>query len=503
MGSSYPPPPPLRGRGNKVIAAALEWLCLSGANWFIFAFIYIAFSSLTYPFNLEWMEGQSVDIIQRIMHGLPVYTKPSIDYVPYIYTPLYFYVSALVAEITGIGFFPARLVSTLSALGIGIVIYLWIQRKNNDWQSGIIGAGLFFATYRLSGRWFDNSRVDSLFLFLTFLSLYIFTYYRGRKPALLAAFVAVAAFFTKQTALFLILPMLAAGFLLERRDTLTMAAAMALLLAILIPLANTLSDGWFEFYVFTLPAGHGIEQRMLWDFWKDDIIHPLWALFAIAIGSLFYYTMKDWRIGFFYTALTIGAIAAAYIARLHGYGYINVLMPAHAILALMAGLAFAYAKQANDKWTISGLALAILWQMVSLLYNPNPLIPNKQSVEAGNHFLEELAKIDGDVFIPELQYVQTRAGKKSYSLGMAAFDLMRSDLKNRNDVKQAFQVELAQAIASGRFSAIMPGRLVPTPGLRQYYVQRQHLTYPKEYVTGAINFLRTDVFVRIPNANHP
>jgi len=498
--NSFLPP---RFWGKEHVAASLQWLCLTGANWFILAFMFVAFSSLTYPFNFEWMEGMSIDIIGRIMHGLPVYTKPSIEYVPYIYTPLYFYICALVAEITGLGFFPARLVSTLAALGIGVVIYLWIHKKNGDWEAGIIGAGLFFATYRLSGRWFDNSRVDSLFLFLTLLSLYIYTHYRNHRPALLAALIATAAFFTKQTALFMILPVLAAGFFIERRDTLIMAVAMALLLGSLILLANYMSDGWFDFFVFTLPAGHGIEKHMLWDFWSGDIFHPLLILFIISVVSVMYYTVENRQTGLFYAALLAGGIAASYIARLHGYGWINVLMPIHAVLALMTGLAFAHIKQRNTPWLMAALALAMLWQMHSLLYNPKTLIPDEKSIEAGNRFLEQLAKIKGDVFIPELQYVQTRAGKKSYALGMGAFDLFRSDLKERNDVKKAFQTELERAIADGRFSAIIPGRLVPTPGLDLYYTPRDHLTYPKEYVSGAINFLRTDLFVRIPNANHP
>ena len=493
----------MRNKIVPVFAGIANWFCLTCANWFIFAFIYVAFSTLSYPFNLEWMEGQSIDIIQRIMDGKPVYTKPSIEYVPYIYTPLYYYVSALVAEVTGIGFFPARLVSTLSALGIGVLIYLWIRKKNKDWQAGVIGAGLFFATYRLSGRWFDNSRVDSLFLFLTLVSLYVFTHYRGRKYALIAAGIAAAAFFTKQAALIMILPVLAAGFFTQRRDTLIMAAALAVLLGSTIVLYNYLSDGWFAFFVFKIPAGHSIERHMIWDFWKVDIFHPLWLLFSIAVGGVIFALYQNWKMGLYLVALDSGALAASYIARLHGYGWINVLMPIHAMLALMAGLAFAEAKQKNNPIALAGLATAILWQMYALFYQPNLLIPNEKSIEAGNHFLQNLAQIDGDVFMPELQYVQTRVGKKSYTLGMAAFDLVRADLGEQNNIKEDFQAELAQAIASGRFSAIMPGRLVPMPGLEQYYAQNVRLEYPKEYVTGAINFLRTYLFMRIPNANHP
>ncbi|MBL8716184.1 MAG: hypothetical protein JNL79_09325, partial [Myxococcales bacterium] len=63
---------------------------------FLVLYVFVALRRLVYPFDLEWMEGGMVDQVRWILAGHKLYVKPSIDFVPFIYNPLYFYVSALV-----------------------------------------------------------------------------------------------------------------------------------------------------------------------------------------------------------------------------------------------------------------------------------------------------------------------------------------------------------------------------------------------------------------------
>ena len=100
------------------INITLKWLTISFALYYIIMFIVIAVSRLTFPFDVEWMEGGMVEHVFRILNSQPIYTVPSLEFIPYIYTPLYFYLSSWVSELTGIGFFPLRLVSFISTLSI-------------------------------------------------------------------------------------------------------------------------------------------------------------------------------------------------------------------------------------------------------------------------------------------------------------------------------------------------------------------------------------------------
>ena len=47
--------------------------------------------------------------VSRLLAGKALYVPPSIDFVPLIYPPLFFYASALIAKIIGLGFGALRL----------------------------------------------------------------------------------------------------------------------------------------------------------------------------------------------------------------------------------------------------------------------------------------------------------------------------------------------------------------------------------------------------------
>lgn len=486
------------------ILDGLRWLCALSGLWFILAFAYVGLSSLSYPFNLEWMEAQTMDVMQRILDGKPVYAEPALEYVAFIYTPLYFFVSAYVALLTGgVDFLPARLVSFVSAIGCAGLLYAWVRKEQGSWKAAMLAAGLYMATYRLSGRWFDNARVDSLFMVLTLAGLYVFYHFRGWKSVWGSALLMTAAFFTKQTALIMVAPVIAAMFFVNRRHAVETALATAFLTISGIAAYDVVSNGWFNFFVFKVPSGHAIAYPLIWNYWKVDLLPQVGIMLVASVVAVLLWCFDEWRRGLAYGALLIGFVMAAYASRLHMYGYLNVLMPAHAGMALLAGLAVAYFERRREHLVLAALCVLLLAQMHSLLYDPRPLIPTQKSLETGNKFLAELAKIEGDVLMPDLQFVQTRVGKKSYALGMAAFDIIRADLGDRKDVKRKFEKELADAIASGRFTAVMPGKLLMLPRVFFYYRYEKHMEYPREYISGAINFLRTDLYFRKPEARPP
>ena len=63
------------------------------------------------------METPSIQAVRRILEGQPLYGPPSLDYVPALYGPLYFYVAAGVARVLGPSLFALRLVSLLATVG--------------------------------------------------------------------------------------------------------------------------------------------------------------------------------------------------------------------------------------------------------------------------------------------------------------------------------------------------------------------------------------------------
>ena len=154
-----------------VAARTARYLLVAAAAGYLLIFLVVAAWRLQHPFELEWMEGAMVEHVQRVVAGDRIYVPPSLDFVPFIYPPGFYYASAAMAQVTGVGFPALRLVSLLSSLGVFALLYLFVARDTRDRFAAVAAVGLFAATYRIGGTFFDVGRVDALFLVLLLLPL--------------------------------------------------------------------------------------------------------------------------------------------------------------------------------------------------------------------------------------------------------------------------------------------------------------------------------------------
>src|SRR5262249_8866133 len=136
------------------------------------AYLYVALTRLGYPFAVEYLEGNSLAEVQRIVAGQPLYAAPSAGDVPDGDPPLYFAVAAAAGRVLGVSYLPLRLVSLLSSLACFALLGRLVYRETKSAAAGTGAAGLFAATYFATGTWFDVARVDSLFLALSMAGLY-------------------------------------------------------------------------------------------------------------------------------------------------------------------------------------------------------------------------------------------------------------------------------------------------------------------------------------------
>lgn len=490
--------------GEQTATRALRGLMLAFALWFTAAFLTIACLSLTYPFPLEWIEGQSMDMVRRASLGQPLYTEPAIDYVALLYTPLFYVVSAFASHFIGMDFLAGRLVSFLAILGTGAVCYRWARREGGSPLLGFCAAGLLWATYRLSGRWFDLARVDSLALYVSFQSLYLLRFGQRTASAITCGLLITAAFFTKQTTLGLLIPVALATCIplaTPQKDTrhkyfsLIVLAVSLITLAVAIALYNHATDGWFTFFTFTVPAGHRINPVRYWSFWKEDLVEQQGFVLLASLLALWHWWRASRPKALFYAGLLLAAIASTYASRLHYYGYINNIMPLHASLALMAALS---AITLPPRLALVAASL-IIAQFASLLYDPAPLIPTPLMTEKGEAFLKELSAQNGDIFMPDVQFIPGRVGKKSWSYGMGAYDVIRADLGPQTPIKTKLVNALQTAIAEEKFDVIIPGRLIHynLPGLTSHYRVAKEMDYPEGYALDSMNLRRMVFYVPI------
>lgn len=456
----------------KRISDILKYLLVGVAVVYLLVYLFVALSRMGYPFDLEWMEGGAVDHVRWILAGRALYGKPTLEFVPFAYTPLYYYLSAGVAYVLGVGFTPLRLISFLASLGCFAIIYLWVRRETRGALFGVLAAGMFAATFRLGGAWLDLARVDTLFLLLLLSALYTL---RRRQDAqarlahsILAGLLIVLAFQAKQTALVVALPLMAYALLTDARRAWAFIGTVVVGVAGSVLVLNYLCNGWYNYYVFDLPRRHAIVPSVWTGFWTHDVFL---ALFIVCLATIaFLATLavnrpaKSQRPGrselWFYLAAFGGMLAASWGSRLSDGGYNNVLLPAYAILSIGFGLGVhnllewaARLSPSRQQMASLYLFLLCLIQFFTLRYVPWEQIPTQADLESGYRVVRAIAQLDGDVFIPYHGNLSVMAGKPSHASAMGLFDVIGWD--RRSDAAQSLTDEIRQALAERRFGALI------------------------------------------------
>lgn len=436
----------------------MKYVLLIGAISYFIVFIIVALCRIRYPFELEWLEGGALDQVRRILSGQKLYVAPSLEFVPFIYTPLYFYLSAAVSKVSGIGFTPLRLVSLAASLSCFLIIFLIVKRETGDTFAGILASCLFAATFRISGAWFDIARVDSLFLVLLLAALYEVKFKDSSKSCIAAGILISFSFLTKQIALLTSLPIMIYCLLVGKRRFLYLLGTVAVIIGASTFLLDYFHNGWYNYYVFHLPRQHGILRSAFFYFWSYDL-RPISIAMALSILYLFiqfwYKAKKNYL---FYFLSAAGMIGGAWLSRLHSGSYDNVLLPACAIISVLFGLAvhsifqLVQAAPANSRSIMEiYVYLVCIIQFACLIYNPFDQIPSQWDLEAGKKFITQITQIKGDVFIPYHPYLATLANKSGFAHAMAMADIIRGD---KGEVKAELANQVRDALRRKIFSTI-------------------------------------------------
>ena len=332
---------PVRSKSiTRIILAGLTVLAILAAFGYLLVYFYIAARRMGYPYELEWIEGGFVGQVGRILAGQTVYGPPGIEFTPFLYTPLYFYLSAAAAKITGPGFFPLRLVSVISSIVAMAGIFALVFRRSRNLTASFLAAGLLAASYRITGAWLDVARVDSLAVALLVLFCLALPPAPSRIRWLTAGLLAGLMVLTKQSMALAVAPFFAVHFIQYRSRALWMAAGFLLPLGLATLYLNISSEGWYSFYTIELlgQQAEWLSQDVIIGFWKTDILRHYFVSLGIAAAGLFL-IFRDRRGEFWeWLALLAGALLCSFLARIKAGGYDNVLLPAVAVIAILLGI---------------------------------------------------------------------------------------------------------------------------------------------------------------------
>lgn len=441
-------------------------------------FVGLAIFRMAYPYPFEITEPAALAEVKGILTGTPLYVAPTLQHVPLIYGPVYFYISAALAWIIGPSFVALRAVSLAASLGSLALVYAFVKRETANRPCALAAAAVLAAANPLAETALDLGRVDALFTLLLLASAYLIRFGDDLPIApttslfLGGALVSLAGFTKLPLGA---LPIGAAyavylAFVTPRRLPIFLLGALACAAVVLIAL-RIQTGPWATWYLWDLPRQHALGRDLLGRFWIVDIL-PRFTI-PLTLGPLFLaatFARGYSRPLVFYGALGVASLGLAWISRSNGGGAPNVLLPAFAVLALLFGLglheALRQSAAAQDgaappiprrPLQMYALALALL-QLVILIYNPRTTLPFRSDRWADERLDAALAALpNGPILAPDFAgYPSLTARGEQPSLAAVA-ELQGGYGGSRSAEGARWTAAMQEALAQHRFSAIVAG----------------------------------------------
>jgi hypothetical protein len=430
----------------------------------VIAYLFVALHRLGYPFAVEWLEGNSLVEVHRILAGQQLYASPTAEYVPDGYPPLYFAVSAAAASVLGVSYLPLRLVSLVSSLACFALLGRLVQRETGSVAAGTGAVGVLAATYFATDTWFDVGRVDSLFLALSIGGLYAARWMRGTRGAIAAGVLLAAAALTKQAGLaegVVVIAALVPGS--RRRLACVAGLAEVTVLGVSTLVLALSSGGWYVFYVFELMSEHALALASFGWFWTALLSAVGLAACAALIGAR--------RVPSVLLAGCAALTVESGAALVHSGGGINDMLPAYVAVSLLAGLALG---GRSTWWAAAASGVLVIAQTALLLsgLHPSRMIPTSADLAVGERLTAGLRALGGTVAVPTDPGLSLLAGMAPVAHQDAAYDVLRG---SDQAAITSFTSSAADAFAARRFSAIISDGSGPPsgypPSLSRYYHQ--------------------------------
>jgi len=503
----------------------LGWLLLAAPGLYQVALLVIAVGGrLLYPYDLEWMEGGMLHHALRIQTGHGIYTPPSIDFIPYLYTPLYPALLAVLGELFGITYALGRTISMLSLIGIALTAMTAIAGSRYEHVSRAVAyagvalaLGLFAAIYPFVEGWYDLVRADTLFLFMVTAGLAAIPRWattgegaRGHGRIAAAAAILALSFFCKQTGIFYVGLGGAIVAIVNWRRALTYVAVAGVLGLGLTAAANAATHGWFWTYVSKIHRAHDFNMDRFWKSYGLILWHfrALTIVVAVAlVATLVVYVRTRtlpkqvqplllWSSAFA-LSVVVGAVGwgtefahyNAYMpAFLHGALAAGAALPALAactkILLAERRLPFELEIAVHAVPALAAIALGVT--LIHARWRPAKYMPTTADVAAGDRLIERLRALDGEVWMPSHPWYLVLAGKQPHVHRMGIKDVITRQKRTPGQIVTG----LDEALRTHRFGALVlddRDLFVELP-LKQYY--RAALRIPADerphLYTGAI-----------------
>jgi hypothetical protein len=417
-----------------------------------------AWSRLGYPYDLEWMEGGMLNHAHRVLEGEPLYVMPELDFIPFIYPPLYPWILGMLGHVFELSHGLGRALSFAGTIAAGAAIVAAVRGERGGWAPAIGGAALFFACYPDSGSFMDLVRNDGLVMGLVAWALVLARWEQVRWAGLLL----VLAFATKHAVAIYGLPALIWLWRCSGRATALKYMAWSVGPALLFTVVMTVtSDGLFLTYILGVPAAHPFVLKRFTQTAPLELMRALPWTSGLAVLALGLFWRRLGQGGLYWLAQAALGILLSMVMRGHHGGYLNVLMPGTWFLALGGALAVTRLRYRFTGLPVrAGTALLIAGQLWTARWAVERYAPTTADRVAGDGIVERLAAVDGPVLAPWSAYLPRQAGKEGSIALIALWDIHHK----RSPLTQEARL-IKHAIKAQHFGAVLTARTKSKKGL--------------------------------------
>lgn len=480
-------PPALRIARRTVEALAITWALL----------LLVVFAwRVGFPLELEWMEGGMLHQARRIELWQSPYPPPSPEFVPFLYTPLYSVLLAILGYVFPLGYVLGRVVSILAWVAVCVALWTAVRGEGKPRSHAAAAVGLACAGYVFTFRWLDLARPDTLAMALVAWALVLLRHAGngGPRRVLWAGVLMALAFWTKQTAASFVIASGVGALLVAPRRLPIYVLTIAVIDGGGMLLGNALTDGWLWTYVYELHQTHAFNRERFTTKTWGMFLHA-WPLVMLVVLALLAHglarlpsrvrawrssrsapvdteapapaatSLPPWRgrvywllmaaAGLFVSALgyatqwaepnafipgvVLGALALAVALPVSGRGEAPalVLVAAQLVLCLVAEPLYHPVQQHG----LAGLRHSYAWQ------DPWRTLPRPDAWRRARELRATLEATEGPVLALHRPWWSVLAGGEGHVGTMGITDV-------RPDERAAIESALRTAIAEGRYAAI-------------------------------------------------
>lgn len=419
----------------------LKGLMLVATAWFLGVFLWVSLQRMGFPFEIGVMESTAAETSARILEGNSIYTEISPEWVPTKYTPLYYYVCAVLMRIFSVSLPMLRIVSLVSTIGIGIVFYRFLRRTGVEDFFSLAAVGLFFAAYSVLGNYYDLAQTDTFAAFLA-LTAILFSA-RGQKMIniVLSAVFVILAVFSKQSYLIVWILLMAHWYYHNKKFLLYFVEVSGLLLIAGLFYLHVTSDGHFWLYTVVMPLKGDVLFMRLLTFWVLDVFWKFPFISLVSAASIFglgriLLIGKVKESDSAMMVMVAGFVIVALMNRLQVGELETGLLPAALAIAGLTSwsLQHFHVNEYGLGWIPSIIVKSlVIFEFITLIYNPKPQMANLSDIDAGKRMIKTISEIPGDVLIPDHPFYGRMAGKETFFSASNLYQLMTFEEGKKGD----------------------------------------------------------------------